>query len=213
MVTAPISLAGRSVSPAAATASKPKAASAAAPALIVFGYDEAGKAHASCFGPADAELAAKAATLMGYHALRLAGDSHAALAARLPPGRVFASGRAFVPYVKAATFEALATAAGVTPSIPAPKPKPSQAASGTDEPGTQSSTAHHLPYDWDQIKTGSVVLASEGEGDGWYEAVVIEIKPEDLFVVRWRDWPKEPPLVRRREHLGLIHPECPVGRS
>jgi hypothetical protein len=36
-----------------------------APALVVFGRDEAGKAHASWFDQGDAKLAKKAAELMG----------------------------------------------------------------------------------------------------------------------------------------------------
>ena len=45
------------------------AAPADAPALVVFGHDEAGKAHGSAFGANEAALAAKAAELMGLRAL------------------------------------------------------------------------------------------------------------------------------------------------
>src|SRR4051812_20984121 len=67
--------------------------SSAAPAIIVFGRDEAGKAHASWFDQSEAALAEKAADLMGLRVLRVQTDEHRVLAAQLPHGRVFASGR------------------------------------------------------------------------------------------------------------------------
>jgi hypothetical protein len=74
----------------------------AATALIVFGRDNGGKPHASRFDASEAELAEKAAGLMGMQVLRPETGEQRALAAKLPKGRVFASGRAFVPFVKAA---------------------------------------------------------------------------------------------------------------
>src|SRR5690349_19210387 len=83
----------------------------AAPALIVFGRNEAGKAHAAFFNQSKAALAEKAAVFMSLRMLRVRTEEHRALAAQLPHGRVFASGRAFVPFVKAALFLQLQTAA------------------------------------------------------------------------------------------------------
>src|SRR4051812_23404994 len=80
----------------------------AAAALVVFGRDNAGKPHASRFDASDAELAEKAAGLMGMQVLRPDTGEQRALAAKLPRGRVFASGRAFVPFVKAAVYGPLA---------------------------------------------------------------------------------------------------------
>src|SRR4051794_40774982 len=70
----------------------------AAIAVIVFGRDEAGKAHASWFDQSEAALAEKAADFMNLRVLRVQTDEHRVLAAQLPHGRVFASGRAFVPF-------------------------------------------------------------------------------------------------------------------
>ena len=84
-------------------------------AVVVFGRDEAGKPHASSLGTSEAELAEKAAGLMGMRVLRLTSDEERELAAKLPRGRVFGSGRAFVPFVKVGLFdrlEALAQALG-----------------------------------------------------------------------------------------------------
>src|SRR5215211_5202766 len=46
----------------------------AAPALVVFGRNEAGKAHASWFDHSEAALAEKAADLMGLRVLRVRTD-------------------------------------------------------------------------------------------------------------------------------------------
>ena len=66
-----------------------------APAVVVFGRDEAGKAHASWFDQAEAKLAEKAAGLMGLRLLPISTDPEHALAAKVPKGRVFATGKAF----------------------------------------------------------------------------------------------------------------------
>ena len=155
-------------------------ADASALALVVFGRDEAGKPHASAFDSSEADLAEKAAGLMGMHVLRVETDEQRDLAAKLPRGRVFASGRAFVPFVKAGLYEALAALV---------QPENEQA-----------------PPSWEAITLGSVVLATTGPMDGWYEAVVIQAKGEDLFTLRWRDYPDEGTVVRRRKHLALLHP-------
>jgi hypothetical protein len=82
---------------------KPKHAAQddAAPVLIVMGLDDTRKPHASTFDEEDAELATKAAGLMGMRVVPLVTAELQALAAKLPRGRVFASGRAFVPFVRA----------------------------------------------------------------------------------------------------------------
>ena len=185
--------------------------SSAAPALVVFGRDEAGKAHAAWFDQSEAALAEKAADLMGLRVLRVRADEHRALAAQLPHGRVFASGRAFMPFTKASLFMALQTAAqaaadakpvklvasaddGSEAKLPITEPKP-----------TASSPNGKAPVGWADLGVGSLVLACEGPREGWWEAVVLE-EEADLFTLRWRDWPTLPRFVRRRWQLAILHP-------
>ena len=89
----------------------------APPALVVYGRDDGGKPHASVFADSEADLAEMAAGLMGMRAFRLAEPEHLATVAGLPQGRVFASGKAFVPFVKAAVYDRLTALGGE----PAPK--------------------------------------------------------------------------------------------
>lgn len=182
------------------------------PAVVVFGTDDAGKSHASWFEASEATLATKAASLMGMTAIPLATDEHRAVVTGVARGRVFGSGRAFVPFAKASLHAKLAALAEEVGVLSAPAPDRDaggpdggrgQTAPGNDEPGEPA----HRPKDWPEIQLGSIVLMSEGVGHGWYVGVVTEAKPDDLFVLKWRDWPEEPTVVRRREHLALFHPD------
>lgn len=202
------------------------------PALVVLGLDEKGKPHASWFDEGEAELATKAAGLMGMQVLPLATDERRALASKLPHGRVFASGRGFVPFVARATFDQLAACEGLQrppkpdggdgePSTPNGPGRPRKAADSgtggvTHTPGEPAGGAGdgdpgqpddpHRPASWSEIQVGSLVLVSEGVGKGWFESRVVEARGADLYVLQWRDWPDFPREVRRREDLALLHP-------
>jgi hypothetical protein len=59
------------------------------------------------------------------------------------------------------------------------------------------------PQSWDEIGIGSVVLATAGVEDGWWESIVIGVNGEAL-TLKWRDFPREPVFVRRRTELALL---------
>jgi hypothetical protein len=190
------------------------ALSAPLPALIVLGLDDGGKAHASWFGEAETDLAEKAAGMMGMAALRASTDELRDLAGKLPQGRVFASGKAFVPFVKATMFDTIATHLPKSYKWPvraakpaAEKPKPGKKASAAG--ANQSSDVNEgltIPEDWDKIVFGSLVLACEDANDGWFPAHVIQVSADGLFTLKWRDFPDWPVIVRRTHHLALLHP-------
>ena len=92
----------------ATVASEPATEITATAALVVFGRDDAGKPHASLFGAADAELAIKAAGLMRFRVLPITTDEHRAVASGLAQGRIFASGRGFVPFCKEGAYTGFA---------------------------------------------------------------------------------------------------------
>lgn len=189
--------------------------------VVVFGRDDKGKPHASRFEAAEAPLAEKAAGLMGMRVLRIVSEEGVAIAAKLPPGRVFASGRGFVPFVKAELFAKLEAAPGAfAPDRPADAPasapnKPKGrrgAVAGGHAPGEPAEAAHGPgmpPADWAGITLGSLVLAAEeGKPAIWYVATVVAERGDDLFELRWLDDGdgELPLIVRRREHLGLFPP-------
>lgn len=183
------------------------------PALIVFGLDKDGKPHGSWFGEPDAALATKAAGVMNMRALPLETEAHRTIAAELPAGRVFGSGRAFVPFIKKGLYERLSDLAGPVAATTAPQPETAAHGAAADTGDTADAAARapaagepRYPRSWAGVAVGSLVLISEGDQDGWYEAEVIEAKAGGIYTLRWRDWPDLPLLVRRREHMALLHP-------
>ncbi|MER9163600.1 hypothetical protein [Mesorhizobium sp. M0715] len=188
--------------------------STALPALIVLGLDDGGKAHASWFDEAETDAAEKAAGMMGMAALRASTDELRDLAGRLPHGKVFASGKAFVPFVKAATFDKIATHLPSSYKWPiraakpaADKPKSGRKASAAT--AAQSGDPNEgltVPEGFDKIIFGSLVLACEDPSDGWFHAHVIQVSADELYTLKWRDFPDWPVIVRRTQHLALLHP-------
>jgi hypothetical protein len=90
-----------------------------APILVVFGIDPEGKPRASHFAEKDAELAAKAATLLGFRTARITDEAGRAIAEALPNGTVFARGNGFVRLVRQSVFDKLsAVVDGAVAAIP-----------------------------------------------------------------------------------------------
>src|SRR5260370_770872 len=78
--------------------------------LVVLGIDMTDKPHASRFAERDAPFVLRAAELMGFHVIRVAPENTEphGIAEKLPLGRIFATGRAFVPFVGRSAFDKLA---------------------------------------------------------------------------------------------------------
>lgn len=190
-----------------------------APALIVFGRDDGGKPHASWFGKDDEVKAERAAAMMGMASLGVAADAVRDLAGRLPRGKVFPSGKAFVPFVKGTLYDVLATHLPADYAWPERQPVKRAEGEGEDggtgpDGGAASSTTDmpvrptpKHPEHWSKIEIGNMVLATEGPGEGWFEARVVKIKGDGLYTLRWRDWIDIPEFVRRRVDIALIHPK------
>ncbi|KQQ01895.1 hypothetical protein ASF59_02785 [Methylobacterium sp. Leaf121] len=195
------------------------ASAAPSPAIILFGRDERGRPHASHFrGDAVVEVES-AARLMGLHLATADTEVLRDFATRLPAGRLFPSGKGFVPFVKADLYERLLAATG-TLGMPMPArasgkagdaPPPAGAGSagkgGADAPGG----APKAPRDWAAIGIGSTVLACQGPMEGWWEAVVLFTKANDTFVLRWRDFPDDGEITRARKDLALLPPDSREG--
>src|SRR5436305_8449441 len=179
-----------------------------APILVVLGLDIDGKPHASRFAERDAPSVRRAAELMGFHVIQVSPENAElhALAGGLPLGKIFATGRAFVPFVARAAFDQLTAlvAGGVTIE--------QRAASGAapvyplaDMYTTEAvNTADAL---WAKLEVGSVVLAEQPDtyGPGWWESVVVAIDGDDL-TLRWMDESDPEPFRASRRKVALRHP-------
>ena len=177
------------------------------PILVVLGLDIDGKPHASRFAERDAPFVQRAAELMGFHVIQVPAENSQlhALAEGLPLGKIFATGRAFVPFVARARFDKLATlvhggvtieerrAAGVPPVCPL------RAIFTTDAINTVDAL-------WSNIEIGTVVLAAQPElyGPGWWEGIVVAINGDDL-TLRWLET-EDKPFTATRRNVALRHP-------
>jgi hypothetical protein len=180
------------------------------PILVVLGIDVDGKPHGSRFEERDAPFVVRAAEMMGFHVIRIAADNAElhAIAEQLPLGKIFATGRAFVPFVGRSAFNKLATLvegdiAARTPrpigAMPA-KPDVSSAADAETDPPDSFETL------WSTVEVGSLVLATlPSVYDGWWESVVVAVKGDKL-TLRWRDWPEEKRFRVPRRNVALLHP-------
>jgi hypothetical protein len=170
-------------------------ADSATPVLIVLGYDEQQKPCAAQFVGGQPELVVKAADLMDLKVYKATTPDLAAIAKKLPVGQLYANGRGFVPTVRQALYMELIDELGVEP----------RAAVSTKDDKPSTPVARGLPRNWDEIAPGHLVIAQEAAGYGWWEVIVIGRK-DDMFTLRYRDYPKLPKFVRHRSAIGLMSP-------
>jgi hypothetical protein len=108
--------------------------------LVLFGIDNRGKPKAARFRKEHAGLAIKAATQLQLNVLASKDPKVAEIAARLPVGRIHATGRMFVPFVRHDLYEKLVAAAANGNPDPSSPPNGSSGASGS----TPGGSAPHL---------------------------------------------------------------------
>ena len=171
--------------------------------MVLFGIDSRGKPKAARFGKEHASLAVKAATQLQLNVLASSDPKIAEIAARLPVGRVHATGRTFVPFIRHDLYDKLLAAAADGNGHPTRPPNGSSGASGS----TPGGSAPHLPQNWREIGVGDLVVTHEGPEECWYEAIVVEAA-SDMLTLRWRDYPRERRVVRHRLRLGLLYPRA-----
>jgi hypothetical protein len=179
------------------------------PIIVVLGVDVDHKPHASRFDERDAPFVERAAELMGFHVIRVAPDNKElhGVAAGLPLGKIFATGRAFVPFVSRATFDKLAALVESGVAIEARSAVQSAPVYEMAEMVTADAinTANAL---WAKIEIGTIVLAAADTdlyGPSWWEAVVVAIDGDDL-TLRWMEDATEAPFAVSRREVGLHHP-------
>ena len=171
--------------------------------VVLFGIDSHGKPKGARFGKDQADLAIKAASQLQLRVLASNDPKVADLVTRLPVGRIHATGRTFVPFIRRDLYDKLVAAA---PNGNAhPTSMLAGGGSGAAGMGAPGGSAPNLPKTWQEIGVGDLVVAQEGPEDGWYEAIVAEVNG-DMLTLRWRDYPRERKIVRHRQRLGLLYP-------
>jgi hypothetical protein len=152
--------------------------------VVLFGIDSHGKPKGARFGKDHADLAIKAASQLQLRVLASNDPKVAELATQLPVGRIHATGRTFVPFIRRDLYDKLVAASPNGNAHPTSPPAGgSSGAVGATPPG---GSAPNLPKTWQEICLGDLVVAQEAPEDGWYEAIVAEVNG-DMLTVRWRD--------------------------
>ncbi len=165
------------------------------PDLIVLGLDQ-GKPVAARFPASQAELVAKAATAMNLTVGKGVGPALIELAHKLPNGRLYATGRGFVPPVGRKLFDKLVEQLKLA-GQPAPE---------TDDRLSTEQPASGLPASWDDIAVGHLVIAEDTDYYGWWEAIVVN-RDGDMLTLKWRDWPDYPNVVQHASSVALLKPK------
>jgi hypothetical protein len=174
---------------------KTSSASKFAAEQIVLGFDDQFEPCGARFAGANPDIIFKTANRIGFKAYSITSRDLATLAKKLPEVQLKSKGAMTVPKVSQSLYSDLLVAL-----VADPKQAIETADQASDLP-----TATGLPPGWDQIAPGHPVIAEEGPGCGWWEAIVIERKG-DVFKLRYRQFPKLPTFARRRTGLALMNP-------
>lgn len=175
--------------------------------FVVYGIDQNGKTKGARFPAEQFEQAAHASTSMGLQIHEAHNDELIALAQKLPSGRIYARGRAFIPFIKRELYDRLHAATGglVRDAVPV---------GSTGEASTEqiASDAGVMPRTWDAVAPGHTVLAKSAvEDEGYFEAIVLS-RDGATLALQYRDFPNEKKIERHISSVGLLNPGPEVAQ-
>jgi hypothetical protein len=184
--------------------------------LFVYGLDEAGKPKGARFPATEAERVRPVATAMNLRCSQAGSDETTSPGMKLPVGRIYARGKAFIPNIKRDLYDKLVAALapagdennhsqveGTATSLAASNGGAAQ--SPADTGAILPPLASGLPQNWESIAAGNMVLIDAGPGEGWWEAIVIG-REDAILTLRYRDFPKLPKFQRHVSTVALINP-------
>jgi hypothetical protein len=186
--------------------------------LFVFGLDENGKARGARFNEIKNDIV-RAALDMRCWVVQdpFTPADFAPIGMKLPVGRLYASGRAFIPPIKLGLYNELFATKGKDAGFL--RQGEADAADDTASAGSLSQSGGPpspkvacvspmtwgLPRSWDSVGVGHMVLVHESPDDGWWEAVVVQ-REDEVLTLRFRDYPKVPTFVRHISTIALVNP-------
>jgi hypothetical protein len=175
--------------------------------LFVFGIDDAGKPRGARFADFNDKIVG-VASKMSLTSVHPASAAFTEIAMKLPVGRLYASGKAFVPPIRRDLVDQLNTALDVSgdESQARRPPAPEQGKAASEHGPAVPPVSSGLPRNWDSIEVGHCVLVEDGPLDGYWPCLVIQ-KEADLLTLRLRDYPKQrQKYVRHVAQVALIYP-------
>lgn len=171
--------------------------------LFVFGLDDDGKPRGARF-PEFNEKVVSAAGQMKLTSVHAASPAVTEIAMKLPVGRLYASGKAFVPPIRRDLLGKLKAALEV-PGDESHVHQPAPASSPEKEK-TSGVVAAGLPRTWQSIDVGQLVLVEDDDpGFGWWPCLVTK-REDQVLTLRLRDYPDKGTYVRHIAQVGLLNP-------
>src|SRR5690242_13230500 len=153
--------------------------------FFVFGIDGDGKPRGARFSDFN-DRALKFALEIGMIGVHPASPAFTEHAMKLPTGRLYASGKAFIPNIRRDLVEKLNTILSVAGDASQQHRLPSSPAERAEASIGETPKASGLPRSWDSIEVGQVVLAEEdGTNEGYWACVVVK-KEGDVLTLRLR---------------------------
>lgn len=146
--------------------------------LVVLGLDAEQKPHAAKFDIVEEKAVRKAAHLMELRIGKPKSKDSDSLVNKLPDGRLFASGRGLVPFVRPDTYEQLLKVLELEPE----KAPTAKAPAANDTPAADP---------WSAIKPGATVLCRDPLPEpSWWECIVVSVERDHhTLTVRWQNYP------------------------
>ena len=143
--------------------------------------------RAALFPPEDAKKAKELASKHSLLMIEVSSVDLRKVAGRLPRGSLSAAGIEAVPTTSLPLYNEL-LAANTATLFSEGKLQPKMASS------------------WDAIKAGDLVIAQHTRGDGWYEALVLHVAANEMYHLKWLDYPKDPLFIRHLKTIALTSP-------
>jgi hypothetical protein len=172
--------------------------------LFVFGLDEDGKPRGARFAEFN-EKVVSAAAQMKLASVHPASPAVTEIGMKLPVGRLYASGKAFIPPIRRDLLGKLSAALEASGGqCQVHHPAPAQSAEKAKAAG--EIIAAGLPRTWESIAVGHLVLVEDDDpGYGWWPCLVTE-RNKDVLTLRLRDYPDKGTYVRHIAQVGLLNP-------
>jgi hypothetical protein len=172
--------------------------------LFVFGLDDDGKPRGARFSEFN-EKVVSAAGQMKLTSVHPASPAVTEIAMKLPIGRLYASGKAFVPPIRRDLLGKL-KAALEAPGDESQVHQPAPAQAAEKAKATGGVVAAGLPRSWESIDVGQLVLVEDDDpGYGWWPCLVTK-REDQVLTLRLRDYPDKGTYVRHVAQVGLLNP-------
>ena len=148
----------------------------------------------------------------GYTTINTAPPQVDLVKAAVPEGEVTSTGKIVLSAIKRDVLERLiANLAGDPVNAPDGTGKLPPSALPTFVGSSDDIPVHQMPVDplWAGLAVNMVVLAPEytdmGVAEGWWEAVITAIH-RDVFTLRFRDYPRQALIHRKRDEIAIMYP-------